>query len=124
MEVIITGRHMTVHEDLKKYIADKMQKLGDDYPKMDSLRITLDCERSACVVEGHLHGKHLTIDAKDKDADARAAFDAVYHKLSRKLHKYLEKVHDHHRKFGRQASEEQKAGFLDEAIMEIRKEAK
>lgn len=114
MDVIITGRHMGVKDDLKAYINEKMLALAHDYAKIDKITVTVSAEHDTCVVEGHLHGKKLSIDAKVENSDVRTAFDKVYHKLASQLHKYLSKVHDHHHRHGRHPNHEEREKLLGE----------
>ena len=117
MEVIIAGRHMGVRDDLKDYINEKMMALAHDYAKIEKITVTVCAshhEGDTCVVEGHIHGKKLSIDAKVEENDLRTAFDKVYHKLASQLHKYLSKVHDHHHRHGRHPTHEERDKLLGE----------
>jgi len=103
MEVIISGRHLDIDDTLREYIQEKLARLGDEYPKLTTARVVLEFERSWRVVEAHVHGKHLNLDATAKTRDFVASVDGVFDKLERQLRKHLERIQEH-RLSGREQS--------------------
>ncbi|MBT3378863.1 MAG: ribosome-associated translation inhibitor RaiA [Lentisphaerae bacterium] len=95
MEVIISGRHLDIDDALREYIQEKLARLEDEYPKLTTARVVLEFERSWRVVEAHIHGKHLTLDATAKSRDFAASVDSVIDKLERQLRKHLERIQEH-----------------------------
>ncbi|MCK5801550.1 MAG: ribosome-associated translation inhibitor RaiA [Lentisphaeria bacterium] len=95
MEVIISGRHLDVTEDLHGYIEERTAKLELEDPKLTSIRVVLSHERNWHIAEMHVHGKHLALNAKSEMDDMYASIDSVFEKLHRQLRKHLDKLHDH-----------------------------
>jgi len=95
MELIISGRHLDIDDALREYIQEKLAPLGDEHPKLTTARVVLEFERSWRVVEAHVHGKHLSLDATAKTRDFVASVDGVFDKLERQLRKHLERVQEH-----------------------------
>ena len=95
MELIISGRHFEVGEDLREYTEIKMAKLEDEHPKLTTARVVMITERNWQVVEIHLNGKHLTLNAKAQSSDMMVSVDAAVDKLERQLRRHLERVQDH-----------------------------
>jgi len=95
MEVIISGRHIEVDEGIKAYATDKMQKLATEYPKLTTARVVLELERNWRLVEAHVNGKHLNLNAKAKSTDFHISIDPAADKLEKQLRKYLERIQEH-----------------------------
>lgn len=95
MEIIISGRHMDVTDELKAYIQERMQKLGNEYGKLVNARIVLEMERAWHIAEGHVTGKHLDLEATARTTDMYASVDEMVDKLEKQLRRYLEKVKEH-----------------------------
>lgn len=95
MELIISGRHLDIDDSLREHIQEKIARLGDEHPKLTTARVVLEFERSWRVVEAHIHGKHLSLDATAKTREFVASVDSVFDKLERQLRKHLERIHEH-----------------------------
>lgn len=95
MEVIISGRHLDIDDALREYIQEKIARLAEEHPKLTTARVVLEFERSWRVVEAHVHGKHLNVDATAKTRDFVASVDGVFDKLERQLRKHLERIQEH-----------------------------
>jgi putative sigma-54 modulation protein len=115
MELIITGRHIEVDEDMKAYADSKFQKLAVAYPKLTSMRVVLSTERKWQVAEAHVHGKQITLNASEKTQDMAVSIDGVMDKLERQLRKHLERLHEHRAKHLSEAEIEVMRGEADEA---------
>jgi putative sigma-54 modulation protein len=95
MELIISGRHVEVDDELKGYAEGKLQKLALEYPKLTSARVVLSTERNWQIAEAHVNGKHLTLNASKRTQDMAVSIDGVVDKLERQLRKYLERIQEH-----------------------------
>lgn len=95
MEIIVSGRHMEVEQPIREFAEERIQKLADEYRKLTTGHIVLSSERGRFIVDGHVNGKHITLNARAKADDSRAAIDGVYEKLERQLRKYVERVQNH-----------------------------
>lgn len=94
MEITITARHMPMSEEMKQRLFEKFEHVGDDYVKCESLQIVIEPDGKKYVVEAHMRGKMLVLEAKGHgETELNAADDAVA-KLVRQLHKFLEKKHE------------------------------
>ncbi|OGV69154.1 MAG: ribosomal subunit interface protein [Lentisphaerae bacterium RIFOXYB12_FULL_65_16] len=95
MEVIISGRHYDVDEALKTFTEEKFGQLAEAYPKLTSVRVVMHTERSWNVVEAHLHGKHLVLEAKAQSREMVMSVEEVIGKLETQLRKHFEKIQHH-----------------------------
>ncbi len=97
MEIIISARHhIELDEGVKRYIEEHVQKLTVNYPKLTTARVVIEDVRNWRIVEAHLSGKHLNIDAHGKSDDLYIAIDSALDKLERQLKKYVDRIQDHH----------------------------
>ncbi len=125
MEIIVSGRHLEVDETLRAYAEDKLAKLELEYPKLTSARVVASSERGWQIVEAHLNGKHLSLNAKGRSKELTVSIDAAVEKLDKQLRKHLERLHDHrpHRPHERQETaleqdDEEEEWMADEAAPE------
>jgi putative sigma-54 modulation protein len=95
MEIIISGRHLPVSDNLRLYAEEKLGKLAGLFPKLTSARVVLDQEKAWHLVEITLNGKNLNLVATARTEDMYASIDEAVDKVGRQLHKYVEKIHDH-----------------------------
>ncbi len=95
MQVIISGRHFDVSDELKSYCEEKLSKLSREYPKLTTARIVMDMERNWNVIEAHVEGKQMHLNAESKTQDMYASVDDVVDKLEKQLLKRLGKRKKH-----------------------------
>ena len=60
---------MAVEESVKTYTHERLQRLVKEYPKLTAARVVLECERGWHIVEIHLTGKRVDMDAKARTRD-------------------------------------------------------
>ena len=95
MEIIVSGRHFEVSDDLKKYAEDRLRKLGEEYPKVTTARLVFHMERSWHIAEAHVTGKHIELEAKAQTQDMYTSTDEAFAKIEKQLRKHLERMHEH-----------------------------
>lgn len=95
MEIIVSGRQVDVDSTLRAYVEEKLRQLTTDYGKLTSARVVMSEERGRHVVEGHLYGKHIDLNATGRSHVVHEAIDEAFDRLQRQLRKRLERIHDH-----------------------------
>ena len=95
MDIIISGRHVTVSDSLKAHNAEKLAKIAGAYPKLTASRTTLDQEKAWALCEITLHGKNINLVATARTEDMYVSIDECVGKLEKQLHKFLDRIHDH-----------------------------
>jgi putative sigma-54 modulation protein len=95
MEIIVSGRQFEVEETLRAYVEEKVGKLATEYNKLTTARLVLSEERGRHIVEGHVSGKHLTLNATGRSHVAAEAIEEVFEKLERQLRKHVDRLHEH-----------------------------
>ncbi|GDY08779.1 MAG: ribosome-associated translation inhibitor RaiA [Planctomycetota bacterium] len=98
MHVEITCRHGHIKEDVRAYMAEKVEKLLTYFERITAINVTISFENSHAKVEILVDAEHKhDFVAHDSDAEAQVAFDRAHHKIEQQIHKYKEKVQNHHR---------------------------
>lgn len=106
MDIIISGRHLPVSEDLKSYAEEKLRKIESLFPKLTSARIVLNHEKAWQLVEITLNGKNINLVATARTEDMYVSIDEAVGKLQKQLHKHIEKIHDHRPRPEKESTEE------------------
>lgn len=98
MQVVITGRHMSVTEPMKKYAEEKSQKLLKFFNRISEIRMILDLEGGKPTCEGIVEIEHADdLIASQTDNDMYAAIDLVSAKLENQIRKHKEFISQRHK---------------------------
>lgn len=95
MEIIVSGRQFEVDAALRAYAEEKVTQLALEYRKLTSARLVLSEERGRHIAEGHVSGKHMSLNASARVQVPREAIDEVVEKLERQLRKHVDRIRDH-----------------------------
>jgi len=92
VQISVTGRHVTVTEDLKGYAADKAGKLPRFYDRVQAIEVILDHEGDSFTVDMIVtaEGKNHFI-AHEAGPDMFALIDLIVDKLERQLRRHKER---------------------------------
>ena len=93
MDIQVTGRNVTVSEELKAYVADKILPVIDNYPRVESCHAVLSLEKYRNTAAVTVKGKDkMHIEAEDTNGDMYAAIDGAAIKLDKQLRKSRQKM--------------------------------
>jgi putative sigma-54 modulation protein len=93
MQVVISGRHMSVSDDVKSYCSQKAERLTNFYDRVQSIEVILDGQNGAHSAELIVHADRTDpFIAQEQHADLHAAVDVVMDKVERQLRKHKEKL--------------------------------
>ena len=95
MQVTITTRHFEANEVTKKYLDEKIEKLGRYFSKIISVRAILVKEGYRHIDEINLSAKDMQLAAKEESQDMHSAIDLALHKLEKQLLKTRDKKKEH-----------------------------
>ncbi|MFA7231758.1 MAG: ribosome-associated translation inhibitor RaiA [Victivallaceae bacterium] len=99
MQIIISGRHFTVADEMKKHIIDKLSDILDSKSlKVSTVRVVLELEKTRNKVEIVVNLKHNDIETIVEGYDMQEAVDAAINKIDVQVRRFLDKVQDHHGK--------------------------
>ena len=82
MHVEITCRHGHVKDDVRAYMAEKVEKLLTYFDRITAINVTVSFENGHARVEILVDAEHKhDFVAHDEDAQAQIAFDRSLHKI-------------------------------------------
>ena len=97
MQVIISGRHVSVTKGMKKYCEDKLRPVLDhDNLKISTARVILNVEKERHFAEVVVSMKNHTLEADAETLDMYQSIDKTVDKIDRQIRKVLDKVQHHH----------------------------
>jgi putative sigma-54 modulation protein len=97
MGVIVSIRNGNISDTLKTYAETKAETIIDNYPKITSVRVILNCQKFRYKAEIIVRGKNLNIEADYESFDMYDSIDVVVDKTNKQLRRHLDKVQDHYK---------------------------
>jgi len=91
MNIIITGRHLELTSNLKKYAEGKLKKFNKYLNNVAEATVTLSVEKYRHRAEVLLKANGLIIQAESVTGEMYSSIDDVTEKLERQLKKYKDK---------------------------------
>lgn len=91
MNIIITGRHLELTDNLKEYVEVKIKKFKKYLNNITEATITLSVEKYRHKAEVLLKVNGLMIQAESVTGEMYSSIDEVVEKLERQVKKYKEK---------------------------------
>lgn len=92
MQIIVTGRHQDVTNELKAHVSKKLERLTRFYDRIESIEAVLDRQGEAPIVEALVCAERgIRFVARESNADLYSALDLVVDRLSRQLTKHKER---------------------------------
>ncbi len=91
MNVIITGRHLELTDNLKEYAKEKVQKFKKYFNNITDATVTLSVEKYRHKAEVLLRGNGLTIQAESVTGEMYSSLDEAAEKLERQVRKHKDK---------------------------------
>ena len=97
MQVSITGRHVTVTDNIKAHLDEKIERSIGVFPRVESVHVILDVEKHNNVSEIIVQASdHIRITATEKSENLFDAIDRSIEHAERQLRKQRDKVQNHH----------------------------
>lgn len=94
MQITVTGRHVTVTEEVKQFAAQKAEKLPRYYDRIQAIEVILDHEGDDFTVDMIVSAGRNNFIAHEAGPDVFAAVDLIVDKLGRQLKRHKEKFRD------------------------------
>ncbi len=97
MVIEITGRHVDVTDAIKEYARRKIQKVVEEFPAVESVRVIMDIQKYRHIAEVVVQGRHhLRLEASESSEDMYASIDLVADKMAKQLRRSRDKVVTNH----------------------------
>ena len=95
MQIIISGRHVELADNLREHLEERFNRLGRFDENISRIDVTLSEEKKRCLIEANVSTpRGPGIHAGAEATDFRTAIDRLYQKLSRQLKTRREKVRE------------------------------
>jgi putative sigma-54 modulation protein len=91
MNITITGRHLEVYDDVKKYIEEKFSRIKRHFDHVIDAKFVLEKDHNDFVVKALLIAEGADFEAEEQGEDFKSAIDLLYDKLDRQVVRYKEK---------------------------------
>ncbi len=100
MNIIISGKNLTVSDGLRSYIEDKLGKLERYFKPDTDVIVTLSVEKERQKIEVTIPVKGTVIRSEQTSNDMYVSIDLVEEIIERQLRKYKNKIVDKHQAAG------------------------
>ncbi len=98
MQVKITGRHVTVTDNVKAHVEEKLERCLGLFPRIESIHVILDKENRDQVSEVVIQGSdHIRITSTERSENLFDAIDRSIEHAERQMRKQRDKIQDHHK---------------------------
>ena len=98
MQVSITGRHVTVTDNVKVHVEDKLERCLGVFPRIETIHVILDTEARDKVAEVVIQAaNHIRISSTEKSENLYDAIDRSIEHAERQMRKQRDKVQNHHK---------------------------
>ncbi len=98
MQISITGRHVTVTENIKTHLNEKLERCLGMFPRIETVHVILDMEKRDYVSEVVIQAaNHIRISSTEKSENMYDAIDRSVEHAERQMRKQRDKVQDHHK---------------------------
>ncbi|MFY4729983.1 ribosome hibernation-promoting factor, HPF/YfiA family [Nitrospira sp. BLG_2] len=96
MQILVTGRHMEVTDEVREFVLAKAGKLSKYYDRIHEIEVILDHESEEFTTEMIVRADHKhTFVASGSGPEIIPLIDAITEKLERQLKKLKEKRRNH-----------------------------
>jgi len=98
MQINITGRHITLTDNIKVHVEEKLARCLGTFSQIESIRVILDSEKHENIAEVVVKAPHhVHVVAKEHSENLYDAIDRAVEHAERQLHKHYDKLHNHHK---------------------------
>src|SRR3990172_4250040 len=95
MNITVTGRHLTVSENLHDYAEKKIKKLERHFNQLIDAHVILAVEKLDHISEVVMNGDGVQFHGREKAADLYSAIDLLFEKMEKQIRRYKEKHQMH-----------------------------
>lgn len=91
MQLIVTGRHVSVTGAMKQYAREKLGRIMTERPHLNEAHMIMDVQKYRHLVEITVRGKNLELFCHEETPDMYASIDSAVVKLERQLRRFKER---------------------------------
>ena len=110
MQIIISGRHVVVTEQMRLYFEEKITSMLENKAiKVSNVRGVVSVEKGRHEAELIVSAKNHSFEAQAETYDMYEAMDMVVEKVDAQIRKFLDRQQEHHRSGSLKEGELEKA---------------
>lgn len=94
MQVQVRGKHIDVTPGLRSHVEERVQKLEKYLDRIQSVEVTLVCQKSWQQAEINLHSDLVELRAQERSLDMYESIDLVAKKMEKQVRRFHEKLKD------------------------------
>lgn len=98
MQIDISGHHVGMTEALKNHVIEKVSKIEHHFDTVTDVHCILTVDGDRHVAEATMNVKGKRLYAESTKDNMYTAIDSMAHKLTRRVRRHKERLHDHHTK--------------------------
>ena len=96
MRLEVKGRNVEVNDSIRRYAADKLDRIEKQLPETTQIEVELTLETNPSIAEDHIAEatvwtKGSTLRVRERSAGFEASIDQLVDKLERQVKRYREK---------------------------------
>ena len=96
MQIEITARHVEVTEQIKDHARERIEKVAQEFPKIENIHVILDVEKYLQKAEIVVQAKgHLRLQAEESSTSMHASIDTAIDKIQQRLRRSMDKKQQH-----------------------------
>ncbi len=96
MVINVTGRHVEVTEAMRDRIHGRLERLFDEYPRIESVHVVLTLEKHRKHAEIILQGAGVgRVEAAEESDDMYVSIDRAAQRIEKQVRRWLDRVKDH-----------------------------
>jgi putative sigma-54 modulation protein len=98
MQVSITGRNISVTDNVKAHVNDKLERCLGVFPRIETVHVILDTEKYDSLSEIVIQGSnHIRLTATERSENLFEAIDRSIEHAERQMRKQRDKVQNHYK---------------------------
>jgi len=98
MQVSITGRNISVTDNVKAHVNDKLERCLGVFPRIETVHVILDTEKYDSLSEIVIQGSnHIRLTATERSENLFDAIDRSIEHAERQMRKQRDKVQNHYK---------------------------
>ena len=94
MQVLVRGKHIDVTPGLRSHVEDKVGKLERYLDRIQTVEVTLVCQKNWQQAEINLHSDLVELRAQERSLDMYESIDLVTKKMEKQARRFKERLKD------------------------------
>jgi putative sigma-54 modulation protein len=94
MQIQVRGKHIDITPGLRSHVEERVSKLGKYLDRIQSVQVTLVCQKGWQQAEINLHSDLVELRAQERSLDMYESIDLVAKKMEKQVRRFHERLKD------------------------------